>query len=583
MADTSAQDALDEESGESQHTGDLDALRSLLLAPEQAQIVDLERRLEKLSIRAEDVSRILPEAVTIRSSQDDQLTTALMPSVEEAIGISVKKDPQRLVDAIFPVMGPAIRKAISHALREMVQSLNQALEHSLSIKGLKWRFEALRTGRPFAEVVLRHTLLYRVEQVFLIHRETGLLLQHVALESMATQDPELISGMLTAIQDFVQDSFGSRSGDMLESLEVGDLTVWVEQGSRAVLAAAIRGSAPLELRSTLQDALDSIHFEMRDALEHFQGDPSRFEAVRPRLEDCLQMQIEVRPQKPSPLLWAVTAVLVIAVAVWMFFFIRDRMRWQNYLARLNSEPGIVVVSTEKQSGKYYIVGLRDPLAADPARMLEGTNIDPADVTSRWENYYAAHSDFILARAKNLIEPPDSVRLSADGGVLKAEGSASREWIAEAKKMAALTPGVVSFDTSRLIEGDRQATIQKIESRLIQFDVGRSEILPSQERALDELALDINSLRDILQFSDRVIRLEISGFTDPTGTEAINQGLRRERAERIQSALSLRGIPGDLLTAAEADADAQALGAGRKVIFKVNLVETTGLETNGRDR
>jgi hypothetical protein len=32
-----------------------------------------------------------------------------MPVVEEAIGISVKKNPQRLVDAIFPVMGPAIR------------------------------------------------------------------------------------------------------------------------------------------------------------------------------------------------------------------------------------------------------------------------------------------------------------------------------------------------------------------------------------------------------------------------------------------------------------------------------------------
>ena len=44
------------------------------------------------------------------------------------------------------------------------------------MQGLKWRVESIRTGRPFAEIVLMHSLLYRVEQVFLIHRETGLVL-----------------------------------------------------------------------------------------------------------------------------------------------------------------------------------------------------------------------------------------------------------------------------------------------------------------------------------------------------------------------------------------------------------------------
>lgn len=575
MADTSAQDALDEESGESQKADELDKLRSLLFAPEQAQLVDLERRINSLSIRAEDVSDLLPEAVTLRSKQDNNLTSALLPTVEEAIGISVKKDPKRLVDAIFPVMGPAIRKAISHALREMVQSLNQALEHSLSVKGLKWRLEALRTGRPFAEVVLRHTLLYRVEQVFLIHHETGLLLQHVAAETISSHDPELVSGMLTAIQDFVQDSFGGRREETLESVEVGDLTVWVEQGSYAVLAAAIRGSAPMEFRSTLQDALDAIHFEQRDELEKFNGDPSPFEAARPRLEECLQIQLETKQEKPSPMLWAATAIILIGVAIWLFFYIRAERRWQSYLNRLNSEPGIVIVSSEKQGGKYRITGLRDPLAADPSKLLEGTSVDPADVASRWENYYAANPDFIITRAKNLLEPPDTVSLSTDGGVLKAEGFASREWIAQAKRMAALTPGVVSFDMSNLLEGDQQVIRQQIESRLIQFDLGKSDILPSQERILDELASDIRKLRDLLQFSNRLIHINISGFTDPTGTEAINQGLRRERADAIRSALSSRNVSPDLLTATEADAQSQARSAGRKVIFKVSLVEAAG--------
>ena len=85
-------------------------------------------------------------------------------------------------------MGPAIRKAIAEALRGLVQSLNQALEHSLSWRGIKWRIEALRTGRTFAEVVLSKTLVYRVEQVFLIHRESGLLLVQAVAPEVEAQD-----------------------------------------------------------------------------------------------------------------------------------------------------------------------------------------------------------------------------------------------------------------------------------------------------------------------------------------------------------------------------------------------------------
>ena len=169
------------------------------------------------------------------------------------------------------MMGPAIRKAITTALRSMLDSLNRSLGISLSLRGLKWRLEALRTGKQFAEVVLLHTLSYRVEQVFLIHKETGLLLQHVVAESVPEQDGEMISGMLTAIQDFMQDSFGGAEGESLDTVEYGDRTLWIEQGPQAILAGVVRGNAPRELKTVFQEALESIHFEMREALVLFPG------------------------------------------------------------------------------------------------------------------------------------------------------------------------------------------------------------------------------------------------------------------------------------------------------------------------
>src|SRR5205823_2696969 len=151
-------------------------LRSLLVGPEQTQLDQLRERLDDLRVHPEEVSQVLAEAIHLRSNHDKQLTTALLPTVEEALRISVQRNPRVLVDTLFPMMGPAIRKAITTALRSMLDSLNRSLEIGLSLRGLKWRLEALRTGKPFAEVVLLHTLNYRVEQVFLIHKETGLLL-----------------------------------------------------------------------------------------------------------------------------------------------------------------------------------------------------------------------------------------------------------------------------------------------------------------------------------------------------------------------------------------------------------------------
>ena len=64
-------------------------------------------------------------------------------------------------------------------LFSMLETINRTIEQRLSPQSVQWRIEAWRTGLPFSQVVMRHTLHYRVEQVFLIDEETGLPLQHI--------------------------------------------------------------------------------------------------------------------------------------------------------------------------------------------------------------------------------------------------------------------------------------------------------------------------------------------------------------------------------------------------------------------
>jgi OOP family OmpA-OmpF porin len=155
---------------------------------------------------------------------------------------------------------------------------------------------------PFAEVVLLRNLVFQVEQIFLIHRQTGLPLLHVATDPTTTRDPDLISGMLIAIQDFVQDSFRVSTDEGPETIQIGELTVWIEKGHLAVLAAAIRGNPPQTVRTLLRDTLTTIHREHTDALVTFTGDARPFETSRPHLEACLLTQTAPHTRQTSPLL-----------------------------------------------------------------------------------------------------------------------------------------------------------------------------------------------------------------------------------------------------------------------------------------
>jgi len=530
-----AQGILDEEASANNASdeGTMAELRSLLLGPTETQLAEVHTRLFDPERQLEEVSRVLPDAIAVRSRQDDELTTVLGPTVAAALEHSVRKDPKPLADAIFPIMGPAIRKAIAAALSGMVQSLNQTLTHSLSVQGFKWRWEALRTGKSFSEVVLLHTLRYRVEQVFLIHRETGLLLRQVSQGESVLHDVDMVSGMLTAIQDFVKDSFTSDQGDQLNTMQVGDLTVWVEQGPLAILAVAIRGTAPQELREVIQETLERIHLQYGQALKNFAGDAAVFADTEPLLEECLQSGYDVEHQPASSArklnpFTIIVGVILVTLLVAGFFWLRDRRRWNAYVEKLRSEPGIVVTDEGKQGGKYFVSGLRDPLARDPKVVMEGTGVAVDAVVERWQPFQALAPDFVLARAKSSLDPPATIKLTVHDGLLEAEGFASHQWVVETRRIARLLPGVSQFEESKLLDLDR------IENPLLMFEFDKTQLRPNQEDHLNQLGSDIRRLQHLA--GQQKVRLEITGHTDGSGTEARNASLSQGRADTVADML-----------------------------------------------
>ena len=553
-------------------------LRHIIVSPEQEQIVEIRSRIENPERRVEDVSSVVAEAIQLRRQQGDAaaLSQALAPTVEETLRESVQKDPHILADALFPVMGPAIRKSITETLRSMLESFNEALEHSLSVRGLRWRIEAVRTGKPFAEIVLMHSLLYRVEQVFLIHRETGLALGHVTAASVATQDPSLVAGMLSAIQQFVRDSFASPRQESLDSMTVGGMEVWIEEGPHAVLAAVIRGHAPADYRVAMKQVLEGIEGEFGAALVNFEGDTGPFRRAETRLETLLVTHYREKSASARRPWMAIAAgaLLLGIVTGWISHTVYQNRQWSKFVHSLSQHPGIVVTSYGKSGGHWHIRGFRDPLASDPASDLTRSGLDAGKADLELAPFYSLDDAIVTERATSLLAPPAGVTLTERTGTLAASGIASSAWTARFYERAPLIAGVLSVDTTRL----RNREIAALESTVLTFPLGRADLDSGQQDVVARTERDLTAIRQYADHTSRQATVWIVGHTDSSGVESTNQKLSNQRAAAIAVILVRDGVPKGVLiprgvgTAQplRTEQSDQAQHLNRSVTFRVNL-------------
>ncbi|RWI75303.1 OmpA family protein [Mesorhizobium sp.] len=459
----------------------METLRQLLVGREISELSRVTHLLDEPEQLASAVGGVLPSAAA--RAPHAQLGEALAPAVERAVQRSIQKSPRTLTDILYPVFLPAIRKSIGEKIDQTFQSLNETLRHIFTWHGLKWRLEAWRTGASFSEVVLKHSLVYRVEHVFLINRNSGLLIAHVTADNATSEDPQLISSMLSAIQDFVKDSFNEKEQSGLDTIRFGELRLWSEVGPFATLVAVIRGNPPEELHEIFRDLLLRIHDECSQALEQFDGDSSQLVGVETLLQTCVELKQEDSNQGFPWLVVAAVLLVLIPAGGWFLLSWQSGQRWQAYVSRLSTQPGIIVAEQKVRDGQFYIAGLRDPLAADPQALLSGTQVDPARVHSQWQFYQSLEPEFVLKRLTASLAPPDSVRLSIVNDRIVAEGEAPDTWIDRARAAARqLSAGGPVFDISKVRDVSPEARAAEHWQTYVSRLEAQPGIIVAQQRA-----------------------------------------------------------------------------------------------------
>jgi OOP family OmpA-OmpF porin len=438
-------------------TETLERLRKALVGPERERLGELEG---KVRMAAGTVAGVLPEAIGQSTEERGQaLAISLEPAVSQAVSTVARREPELYAEALAPTIGLMVRKAVSEAFTAMIERLDEAMQRSMSLRGLSWRLEARRTGRTLAEVALLHTLVYRVEQLFLVHAETSLVLQHLIDPALPIQDVDEVAALLSALEDFGRQVLAPVPREAhLRKFELGDLTVWVTRERGLMLAAVVRGGVTIDFYERLEESLSRVRLLCQDELRQFDQvrEVSGFDKARALLEPLLLSELARPPRRAFAALAALGgAALAALVLVGLLVYARHAAaaRHQGELVRaLAAEPGIVVLDARRVNREERLTGLRDPLARDPRDVLAERRLGPAAL--RFAPYVSVDPRIVQRRAEDVLAPPPAVRVHVEGDTVHVSGVASREWSNDARLLARTLPGIVRYDDDQLQVGER---------------------------------------------------------------------------------------------------------------------------------
>lgn len=324
----------------SQVTAVLAQLRTIQerIQQQSSQSGDLKLDLDLLKRKAQEdaegiVERLNPVMTSLvrRTIHDspEEMAEALGPVMGEAIRVQIRDSRKDMVDALYPVIGETVQRAVSEFAREFQRNLDRRLKATFGPGGFLKRLSARLRGVSDSELALRNSLPFELKEIFLIQHNSGLLLSHAHPGSGHIQDSDLISAMLTAIRDFVKDSFGSSENlsGSLDEVQYGDLRILIESGKHAYVAVVINGVEAEGFRAALHDYISNLHVRYSNALRDYNGDSALLPNLQPGLADLVlkltgdeSERGMTRGQKLTIALGGVGGVLLIALACFYLQF-----------------------------------------------------------------------------------------------------------------------------------------------------------------------------------------------------------------------------------------------------------------------
>lgn len=302
------------------------------------------------------------------------IINALAPEMGSAIKRQIELERDSMVDALYPVIGNTIAKYFAEAIR----TINEKIENTFSPEGLQRKLRAKLQGVSEAELILKESVPYEVQAVFLIHNLSGLIILDIQQSDLDIEtepiDADMLAGMLTAIRSFATECM-SRNVDNseLDAINYSGSQIILEVAGYCYLAVIIQGEPDAAFIAKVRRIFAKTVQAYGDRFKEFDGST---DIIPPEVRTWLQPLIAVQKprtnNKPSQnlLLWGsllLIGLLAVPIGVYQYLAHRDRQLESNVIEALASTPELGVYRLYAQangdrltlSGKLPSPYLRD--------------------------------------------------------------------------------------------------------------------------------------------------------------------------------------------------------------------------------
>jgi hypothetical protein len=256
----------------------LNHLREIILKEDREALAELRHTLHDPVWFATNAMPLIEERIEFLKHN---FPREFNKSVEKIVDRRLKASQSEILDTIYPVLGTMIKKYINHQFEALKEAIDKKVKEALDTRNLWIRIKASVFGIKSSDMILSDMNKPVIEEIFVIQRDSGLLIGNAARAS--TVDKDAVAGMLTAIKSFVEDAF-QRENEQLELISYASYKIVLHNYYSYYLAVALSGSVSSEEQETLRQKLEDF---ASDVLKNYQSN-GNFDGIQEEISNQLE-------------------------------------------------------------------------------------------------------------------------------------------------------------------------------------------------------------------------------------------------------------------------------------------------------
>jgi hypothetical protein len=150
------------------------------------------------------------------------------------------------------------------------------------------RKRSAKAPKPVAAVPASKGADAIIEDVFLLYHRDGILIKHETRRLRPDVDTDILTGMLTAVQQFVKDALRGDEYTELNEMTVGHMHILIGRGKWLILAARMEGDGTSSWSAQIERCIKDMEDHHWDQLEDWDGDMSLARVLMPYLKRLIQ-------------------------------------------------------------------------------------------------------------------------------------------------------------------------------------------------------------------------------------------------------------------------------------------------------